>query len=288
VADGGSYRLLRIGTKDGHKTIVMRMAGTSGINYHEYLLANEGGQARAVDLYIYLSAERISETLRRTAIPLAQHDSRNLLQRLTRSESAFVANMDKIQQMTSMLQQGRHEETMRIYRQLPIELQQDKNMLLIRYQAAVNLGEAELTATLSDFRAHHPHDVGVDFMLIDYYVLKKEFEAALASIDRLDQAVGGDRYLDTLRAEVALQQGDQNRALQLAEKAVAAAEDLTGPRFTLIAVLLATKDYTRTLREMREVEDRFSIDFGNLSENAIYADFLKSKEGEEWQRSHRR
>jgi predicted Zn-dependent protease len=219
---------------------------------------------------------------------LVPHESRNKLERLTRTESAFIANLETIQLMTAAMQNGSHADVLAIYRQLPEELQLDKSMLLIRYQAAVNLGEEALTATLSDFRTHHPHDVGVDFMLIDYYVLKQDYANALQSVDRLDGAVGGDPYLDTLRAELTLRQGNQAEALQLAERAAAAAGDLPGPRFTLIAVLLAAKDYARTLAEMRELEQRFPVEFGNLHENPVYADFVKSKEGEEWQRSHSR
>jgi hypothetical protein len=85
-----------------------------------------------------------------------------------------------------------------------------------------------------------------------------------------------------------LRQGNQAEALQLAERAAAAVGDLPGPRFTLIAVLRAAKDYSRTLAEMRELEQRFPVEFGNLHENPVYADFVKSKEGEEWQRSHSR
>jgi hypothetical protein len=288
VSQGGSYRLLRIGERDGQKSILMRMAGTSGVNYHEYLLTNIGGQPQATDIYIYLSAERISDTLRRAAIPLVQHESRNLVDRLTKTESAFVANVETIQKMTEAMQNARHAEAIDLYRQLPAELQRDKNIMLIRYQSAVTLGEAETTATLDDFRAHHPHDVGVDFMLIDFYVLKRDFASALECIDRLDQAVGGDPYLDSMRAEIVLQQGHPAEALRLAERAVTAVADLPGPRFSLIGASLATKDFGRTAAEMREVEQRFGLDFGELNANPAYAEFVKSPEGVAWQRRHRR
>jgi hypothetical protein len=56
----------------------------------------------------------------------------------------------------------------------------------------------------------------------------------------------------------------------------------------LIAALLAGKDYARALTEMRETERRFPVDFGDLSTNPVYADFVKSPEGEEWRRSHQK
>jgi hypothetical protein len=288
VATGGSFRFLRVRELDGQKSVLFRLIGPSGVNYYELLLSNESERLKADDIYIFLSAEKLTQTMRRAALPLAEVDGPTGLRQLTKTDVALLENYQKFSQMTELVQGQRSAEGMAIYRELPPELQRDKNVLLMRYQAAVGLGEEETVAALDDFRRYHPNDVGLDFMLIDYFVAKKEYAKALESVDRLGQAVGGDAYLDSLRAKIALQQGDGAAALQLAEKAVAAVPDLTGPRFTLIEVLLAAKDHGRALVEMQEVERRFPVEFGDLNENPMYADFVKSPQGEEWRRVHRR
>jgi len=287
VAAGGSYRFLRVRELDGQKTIVFRLLGDSGVNYHEYLLRDDEGKWRASDIYIFLSAERISETLRRSAIPLAQQLSRGWLEKLTKSQSAYIANFEKISRMADTLRTN-PAETLNIYQQLPAEVQQDKNVLLFRYQAASAVGEQELIAAIEDFRKFHPNDVGVDFLLIDYLVLKAEFDEALTSIDRLDKSVGGDPYLDTLRAEIVVKQKDVPKALQLAEQSVRGAPDIIEPHLTLISLLLESKSHARTLAGLRHLEQNFKFNPGDVSGHPIYADFVKSPEGVEWVRTHPR
>jgi hypothetical protein len=288
VATGGSFKFLRMRELDGQRSILFRLIGPSGLNYYELLLSNESGRLKADDIYIFLSAEKLTQTMHRAALPLAQVDGSAALRQLNKTDVVLLDNYQKFSQMTELVNGQRSAEGMAVYRELPPELQQDKNVLLMRYQAAVGLGEVETVAALDDFRRHHPNDVGLDFMLIDYFVAKKEYPKAVESVDRLDQAVGGDPFLDTLRAKIALQQGDSAAALQLAEKAVAAVPDLTGPRFALIEVLLAAKDYGRALIEMQDVERRLPVEFGDLNENPMYVEFVKSPQGEEWRRSHNR
>jgi hypothetical protein len=42
----------------------------------------------------------------------------------------------------------------------------------------------------------------MDLMLIDGFILKERYDDALAAIDRLDNDLSGDPYLDTLRANI--------------------------------------------------------------------------------------
>jgi hypothetical protein len=79
--------------------------------------------------------------------------------------------------------------------------------------------------TIRDYRAKCPNDPGVDLILVNHYVLCRRPDDALASIDRLDKAVGGDRCLDLLRAAVYSKKGDLAAAKKRAEKAAAAEPD---------------------------------------------------------------
>jgi hypothetical protein len=67
----GSYNLLRIRAVDGRPRPLFRLIGSDGgFTYHEYILArHKDGQVAAEDMYIYLSAEPLSQTMRRILIP---------------------------------------------------------------------------------------------------------------------------------------------------------------------------------------------------------------------------
>jgi hypothetical protein len=286
--NGASYRFLRARENDGQKTVLFRLNGPSGINYHEYLLTNAGGRLRASDAIIYLAGERMSEIFRRSAIPLAQQLPKMWLDRLTKPQSTYIANFRNVSKMAEKLREQRPDEALAIYRQLPAELQRDKNVLMIRYQAAVAASDLELIAALEDFRRHHPNDVCLDFLLIDYYIVRREFAKALEAINRVDKSVGGDPFLDSLRADVVFRQGDSAKAFQFAENAVNGVKDVADPVYTLIGLSLEAKDHARTLAGLRLLEVRFQVRFADLKTVPEYAEFVKSPQGAEWIRTHPR
>jgi hypothetical protein len=287
-ANGASYRFLRAREIDGQKTVLFRLNGPSGINYHEYLLANAGGRLRASDAVIYLAGERMSEMFRRSAIPLAQQLPKTWLERLTKPQSDYIANFGNVGKMAEKLREKKPAEALAIYRELPAELQRDKNVLMIRYQAAMGAGDQELIAAVEDFRHHYPNDVCLDFLLIDYYIVRREFAQALESIERVDRSVGGDPFLDSLRADVVFRQGDSAKALQLAENAVNRVQDVADAVYTLIGLSLEAKDHARTLAGLRLLETRFQVQFADLKTVPEYAEFVKSRQGAEWIGAHPR
>jgi hypothetical protein len=284
----GSYRFLRVRQMDGQKTVLFRLVAEAGVNYHEYLLADSKGRPRASDIFIYLSGERLSNTLRRSAFALAQQESRSWLEKLTKEESAYIKHFDEVRTMMDRFREKRYGESLAIYRKMPPELQRDKNVLLIRNQAAMFAGDQELLESIEDFRRFHSDDICLDFLLIDYYVLRKEFAKAVESLDRLDLAVGGDPYLDSLRADATYRSGDKEKAFRLAENAINGASDIVDPYFAMISLTLEEKDHVRTLAGLRRVEERFGLQFDDLSETPAYAEFARSPQGAEWASTHPR
>ena len=64
-----------------------------------------------------------------------------------------------------------------------------------------------------------------DLILMNHYVLGRRADDALACIDRLGKAVGGDPYLDADRAGIYLNKGDLAAAKKCAQKAAAVEPD---------------------------------------------------------------
>jgi predicted Zn-dependent protease len=182
------------------------------------------------------------------------------------------------------MQQGRHAEVLATYARLPEVLRREKGTLLMRYQAAAQTGEAELLQVVEDFRGYYPDDVCLDFLLVDYHVLRKEHDKALEAIDRLDASVGGDTHLNLLRAESVYQQGDAAKAFELVRKANAADADAIDPYWTLLGLSVMEKDHGKTLACLQRLESRFGMNMGGVEKAPQYADFIASPQGQEWQR----
>jgi hypothetical protein len=87
VARGGSYKFLRVRERGGQPTVLLRLVSDAGLNYHEWLLTKAGGNVLASDVYIYIAGELLSDTLRRSALPVAKELSKSFIERLTVAES---------------------------------------------------------------------------------------------------------------------------------------------------------------------------------------------------------
>jgi tetratricopeptide (TPR) repeat protein len=286
AAAGGSYKFLRVRERGGQPSVLFRMVSDAGLNYHEWLLAKSGTNVLASDIYIYISGELLSETFRRSALPFAKEASKSFIERLTVAESEYVKNIDQLATMVEQVQQGRNAEALATYARLPEVLRREKGTLLMRYQAAAKTSEAEILQVVEDFRGYYPDDVCLDFLLVDYHVLRKEHDKALEAIDRLDASVGGDAHLNLLRAESVYQQGDAAKAFELVRKANAADPDAIDPYWTLLGLAILEKDHDKTLACLERLESRFGVDMGGVQQAPQYADFIASPQGQKWQRAH--
>jgi hypothetical protein len=121
VTKGGSYRLLRVRTKDGQKQLLFRLLFSDGaLNYQEVMLVRRpGGKIRVIDMYVYLTGEPFSSTVRRLYLPVAAEHSRGQVGKLFGSEQELVKHLPTFQKLTAAVQQGNHAEALRLYSTLP-------------------------------------------------------------------------------------------------------------------------------------------------------------------------
>jgi tetratricopeptide (TPR) repeat protein len=254
MKQGGSYTFLRVHTKEKRPSVLFRLVPpkSSGVNYHDYVLARRpDGQVRAVDLYVFMTGELISQTLRRSFVQAAAHSSRGLLERLTGSEQEFFKHYAQLEQMARSIKGGQYREALTIYQNLPAELKKDKNALILRFQAAQQAeDDREYSQSIEDFRKEHPDDACIDILSIDYHLLKKQYPQALACIDRLDRAVGGDPYLQTFRAGIHIEQDDLEVARKDLQNAIDEEPTMKDAYWSLVTVTLLQRKFDETLKTL--------------------------------------
>ena len=109
-----------------------------------------------------------------------------------------------------------------------------------------------------------------------------EYDRALAAVDRLEKAVGGDPYLDVIRAGIHLAQGDAGAARRLARQAVDGDGTLPDGYWALVNVSLADKRFDETARLLDLLREQFQLEFGDLTQIPEYAEFVQSPEYRQW------
>ena len=232
-----------------------------------------------------MSGELITKTLRRAFLPVAAHANRGVLERLAGTEGEFMANLPTIERMNRSLQEGRPKEVLADYKTLPPGLRKDKNFMLMRLRASQGVGDAEYAAAIEDLRKEHPDDPCIDMISIDGYSFKKEYRQAVACVDRLDKAIGGDPYLNVLRANLLVEVPDLDAADRAARAAIAAEPTLVEAYWARVAVTLKRPDFAETARVLGQITRRFHLQFGDLAAQPLYAEFVKSPEYAAWRKS---
>ncbi len=284
VTQGGQIALLRIRERDGRRTALVRILMNPGVNYMEFALERQpDGIVRATDVYIFTSAEWFSTTLRRFCLPVAAQADRTLVDRLLGNEQLFVKHLKTISQVVEAGKQQRWQELLTAYQALPDDLQKDKNMLLMRYRAASELAdEQQVIEAIEVLRQTHRRDPCVAFLSIDYYTIREEYDKALQAIDLVDESVGGDMSLATMRASIQSLAGDEAgaeaNALQAIDDPLLAHEAYN----VLFANAVRYRKYTAAVKWLDEVHALTPLspdDVRAVPENAA---FVQSPEFLDW------
>lgn len=277
VGDGGKIALLRV-RGDGHerKALLRMLLPTGAVTYNEMLLSKDAtGIVRAADIYAYSSGEYFSSTMRRLYLTaLAAEPS--TMERLAGKQNTSVESIRMFKEMAEKTAAGLNQEAVDLYKKMPADIKKEKIILVAYVSASANLGEDQYQAAIEELRKNYPNDAGIDLMLIDGYFMKKRYDEAMGCIDRLDRSLGGDPYLDTLRANMMLQKGDIPSATSFARRAAMNEPKLVEAQWSLVNAALARRDFDETARILLHIRDDLGVALADLTEIPEYSEFVRS------------
>jgi len=280
----GSFRLLRVRTVAGKPRALFRLLSGETVNYFElYLDVPAGGPPRIKDVYMFLAGETLSAAMRRMYIAASAEANHGLLDMLKGSEREFLEHGSKIKEMGDLHRAGEYAKALEVYARMPPSMRKNKSMMILRVGASYRLNSDEqYLKAIEDFEAEFPGDPALDMISIDGNFLRKDYDGAIRSIDRLEKRVGGDPYLRLLRGSVLLEKGDKARGREELRGAVAAEPTLVNGWWTLIKLAIEEKNYKETAELLVGVETRAGVELGDLKGVPTYAGFVKSREYKAW------
>lgn len=286
--DGGSFKFLRLGRVDNQPIAVFRilLPNEGGVNYHQYFLKrSEDGQVRAEDIYVFLTAERMSDTLRVFWRTVVAEASKTFLDRLFKPADPLAQSIRSISEMRAMIKDGQFEKAIEIYDKLPEKVQNEKIINLTRMQAAIQVSDDAYASSIEDYRQRFPGDAALDFLLIDGYFFKKDYEKMLDCIDRTSEHVGGDAWLLSMRAQTLAHLERFEQARDVAQEAIRLEPELQDVYWRAITVSLMGKDFDETVKLLNMVEQDLGLELADLTELHDYAEFVESPQYEAWMKS---
>lgn len=287
AAAGGSVAPLRCHLDGGECHVLLRVIQDTGLNYLDVRLMGHGAKTRAADAYVFLAGENLSATIGKvyqiaTAGMAAQGASQP-----AGPDTDSARRADVLQRFMAATDAGDHEQVLDITANCPADLLTEKPILMARAIAAVRAGDDRHAQALDDLRAAFPDDACVDLVAIDHHARAQDRAACLAAIDRLDERLGGDPYLDVLRATVHVGAADYAEAIRASEAAVAALPRLPQPCWIRLAISLEQKRHDDTAAWLDRIAERFGVAFPDLEAIPEYAAFVQSPEYRAWKARRR-
>lgn len=288
VGDEGSYRMVWVDYLETGELLGMaRVFNGEAINYHEFSIEpDDFGRPRIVDLFVALTGEMFSQTMRRTWLPAIPKDQQ---QRITTDAAwahAYNEHFERIDQMATALRISDHARVLEIYDTLPEVLQMDTVCRSLAVMAASASDEARYGELLRKFAKAGADDPSLMLHQLDFYVLKGQPERALECVDELNEFVGGDPFLNFYRGNLLylLERYDES-ALRF-RATVEYAPDIIEPYWGLVTAELERQNWAGVVETLLAIEMNFNLEFNDLTMVEGYEEFVKTEEFRTWLNRH--
>lgn len=280
---GGRYRQLQTISVSKELRPLFRLvrAQDGSINYHAWRLARRAdGKVRAVDVFIWIQGMDLSESVRQVfqgAVAAANAEAGDATAR------RYASGVQAVAEMSRALAGGNYASVIDQYAALPQEVKTNTVAQVLRLSAAARISPEAYATAVTDLRTAHPNNPTLDFVLIDGYALQKDFAQAIAAVDATEKVIGGDPFLNVLRAGLLSQQQKSAEAMAAAKLAIDAEPGLPWGYIQVLRSALQTKDYDAAVAQMRKLKElkRPITDISRLPDSA---EFMTSPQYEAWKK----
>jgi hypothetical protein len=275
---GGTYTFLGLRSQGGARVALFRLAGSRGLNYHEWrLLARPGNQVGACDLLIALTGDWYSSTLHRimaSAMPQLRGQGK--------AEAAL--DLGRISQSFQAHQRaGEHEKARADLDQFPAAMRRESWWFIARLSTLDSTKEPALyKETFEAFAKAQPQDKGLRMTSLDYHFVLKDWDGCLKDLDDLNRLVGGDPYLEILAANVMRTKGSPEGALARAEAALRGDARLKQAHDLRLDLALELERFEVVASELTTLEREFNVKLTDLTKVPRFKAFVASKTYADW------
>jgi tetratricopeptide (TPR) repeat protein len=245
--------------KDGYTVVVFRGYGMQGLNYHEYVLGTVNDELKIIDVFIILNGAYLSVTLMDFMSDMFQENVKN---------KDVISYSEHMKTATQLMLSEDYESAYYEFQKIPQEVR-DKSQLLSFFEIQILIGYDEelYVQKLEDYRIKFPDNAAsVNLASIDYFIIKKQFDKALSSLDKLKKNYPNDPIIDFLIGNTYLQMNECENAVEYCKMSVENAPNILELQDGLLAVYFECEKYEDGFNLASELieENYFSIsDFEN-------------------------
>jgi tetratricopeptide (TPR) repeat protein len=222
----------------------------------------------------YTAGESFTESIRRTYLPVLSSGTR---------ANELKAQFEPLRAVVEKLDEDDHLGARRALLTLPESQREQRFARMLELEVLSGIEDAadDYAAAAERFAMDYPGSPSLPLQMLEVYSIRGEHELALRAVDQIDALVGGDPFLDFLRAGALRGLGRGGEAVAGLKKAVDALPDIEELRWALVDAAVEESDFAAVAATLRTLRSKFEYQLGvdDLQEAERYRRFLESAEG---------
>ncbi|WP_430408968.1 tetratricopeptide repeat protein [Kordia sp.] len=202
---------------------------TDGLNYHDYQLNYVNKKFKIEDIYIYTTGEYLSDTIKQLYLinlPKTYLDdidvNKNRLNTIL-----FFYNYQKL------IAQEKYKEAYDVLSNLEGDIKEQKVIYIMKIQVASVISEIYYMEAIDELLKKFPNDPSTQLMAVDYYVMLKNYNATMASLQALEIATS-DTFIEYIRGNLAWEFNDYEGAEKAYKATMKEYPDFEAARLNLL------------------------------------------------------
>jgi hypothetical protein len=260
-----SARLTFVRTRpvNGEQRALIRVnMGDMGLSYLDFILGkDEQGAVKIIDWHDYAQGQLYSDSLRQ-ALVLMLPQNEILIRKLLKISAVDTKTVEQFSELARLSRGKKYEQWLEKYKELPDKLKYSRIVLVTRalITSAMEYSN-EYRLALKDVNRYLGDDPTLSLLLIDHYLLERDFKAAHRALDRLYNFTGGDAAIDFLRANICLAEKNYHQSTKYAQIAISQDSNFEDAYLTLLVASLYSKQYEITVNTLDHLEFNFGYEF---------------------------
>jgi tetratricopeptide (TPR) repeat protein len=232
IGKNGSFEKVKSYEKNGVQRVIFRMFGDNGLNYLDMELTKLENKVGIADVFSYISGENLSRTMA------------DLASRLTDGVSERKAQeaIEAFQAVKRLMAKENFKQAKKEFDRLPGYLKNTRMADIMNIQISSNLDEAVSAKEMKHFEMKYAGEPSLQLSMIDLYLVQKDFDKAIKSIDILDSLINNDSFLDYYRGLIMYSKGEPEKAVEYYKKVTLSNPAFPGAYEQLVAWYITQDD----------------------------------------------
>ncbi|TAK91716.1 MAG: hypothetical protein EPO06_03160 [Burkholderiaceae bacterium] len=281
----GTPKLMRVRSRGEKQYVLVRLAGDDASNYFEYIEFVVGGNQHIEDWSTLSRGGLTSDFLRLFFVGLLNKET--LARLYAMDAKAGKESMQALQALNSALSRGDYAGAYEALAGFPEAYRKTRDWAMVRISMGMATSVEKYEEATQYLAENFGNDPTARALLINYYAVRKNWDAAYDAVEAVESIVGADGLLASQKARILSVAGKYREAIEVCRLGIQMEPDRKALYWDLVNIGLLTKDAPLVLSTLTTYEEAFGFRFDpdKLAKLGPYAEIAKTPDFAVWAQS---